>query len=145
VILVDANLLIYAANEDARLHREARRWLESVLSGREAVGLAWTVLLAFLRITTTPGILSRPLPVDAALTLMQDWLETPICSIADPGPDHARILRKLLLDAGTGGNLTSDAHLAAIAIERGAELCSFDRDFRRFSGLRWRNPLPSQE
>jgi uncharacterized protein len=145
VILIDANLLIYAVNQDGRHHKEARQWLETVLSGREGVGLPWIVLLAFLRITTQAGILPRPLPIDAALDLIRDWLDSPNCSILEPGPDHARILRKLLLGAGAGGNLTNDAHLAAIAIERGAELCTLDRDFGRFPGLRWRNPLPPQE
>lgn len=141
MILIDANLLIYAVNADAALHKEAKAWLESVLSGPETVGLAWVVLLAFLRVTTRVGLLDRPLSLEAAMDLVDDWLAQPGVVIVEPRRQHARVLRDLLLPQGTGGNLTSDAHLAALSIEHGAELCSSDRDFARFARLRWRNPL----
>jgi len=145
MILIDANLLIYAVNADAPDHAEAKAWLESVLSGTETVGFAWVVLLAFLRVTTRPGLLARPLSVSSALDLVDSWLTQSCVVTVEPTPRHARILRDLLLPMGTGGNLTSDAHLAALSIGHGAELCSSDNDFARFPRLRWRNPLLRRE
>ena len=141
MILVDANLLIYAVNQDAPLNRKAKPWLESVLSGKESVGFSWSVLLAFLRLTTRPGLFRRPLPVDTAFDLVAFWLDQPPATIVHPGPRHLSVLKELLQPLGTGGNLTSDAHLAALAVEHGALLCSSDTDFARFAGLKWRNPL----
>ncbi len=141
MILVDVNILIYATNKDAPLHARARRWWEAAISGNETVGLSWNVLLAFLRVTTRPGLFLHPLPLATAFDWMDAWTEQPSTSILHPGPRHAVILRDLLLPLGTGGNLTSDAHLAALALEHRAELCSADADFQRFPGLRWRNPL----
>jgi hypothetical protein len=141
MILLDANLLIYAVNADAPLSRKAKAWLESVLSGQETVGFSWNVLLAFLRLTTRPGLFRRPLPFDTAFDLVASWLNQPSATIVHPGPRHWQVLHELLLPLGTGGNLTSDAHLAALAIEHRAELCSSDTDFARFKGLKWRNPL----
>jgi toxin-antitoxin system PIN domain toxin len=141
MILLDANLLIYAVNEDAPLHRKAKLWLESVLSGPETVGFPWNVLLAFVRLTTRTGLFRQPLPMDTAFDLVGSWLNQTSAIIVHPGPRHLPVLRGLLLPLGTAGNLTSDAHLAALAIEHGAELCSSDRDFARFTGLKWRNPL----
>lgn len=141
MIIIDANLLIYAVNEDAPLHDKARVWLEEVLSGTETAGFSWSVLLAFLRLATKPGIFMRPLPVETALDLVDAWLGQPCAVTVSPGVRHGRILRDLLMPLGTGGNLTSDAHLAALAIEHGAELCSCDSDFQRFARVRWRNPI----
>ena len=141
MILVDANLLIYAVNQDAPLNRKAKALLESVLSGHETVGFPWSVLLAFLRLTARPGLFRRPLPVDTAFDVIASWLDQMSVTIVHPGPRHLSILRELIQPLGTGGNLTSDAHLAALAIEHGAELCSSDTDFARFPGLKWRNPL----
>ena len=141
MILVDANLLIYAVNADAPLNRKAKSWLESALSGQESVGFPWSVLLAFLRLTTRPGLFARPLPIDTAFDLVASWLEQPSATIVHPGPRHLQVVRECLQPLGTGGNLTSDAHLAALAIEHRAELCSSDTDFARFHGLKWRNPL----
>jgi uncharacterized protein len=141
MILPDVNLLIYAMNADAPRHGLARRWLESVLSGPDPVGFAWTVILAFLRLTTRPGLFAKPLSTVEALDLAAAWLEQPSAVIVHPGPDHLGILRRLLSASGTGGNLTSDAHLAALAMEHGAVLCSCDADFARFGGLQWRDPL----
>jgi toxin-antitoxin system PIN domain toxin len=141
MMLLDANLLIYAVNKDAPLNRKAKSWLESALSGPDTVGFSWSVLLAFLRLTSRPGLFRHPLPVDTAFGLVASWLEQPSTTVVNPGPRHLQILRELLLPMGTGGNLTSDAHLAALAIEHGAELCSSDTDFARFRGLNWMNPL----
>jgi toxin-antitoxin system PIN domain toxin len=141
MILLDANILIYAVNEHAPLHRRAKSWLEAAISGTETVGISWNVLIAFLRVTTRPGLFRNPFPLAKAFDLVDAWLEQPSVSIVHPGPRHAIILRELLLPIGTGGNLTSDAHLAALALEHRAELCSADSDFQRFPGLNWRNPL----
>jgi toxin-antitoxin system PIN domain toxin len=141
MIIIDANLLIYAVNEDAPLNRKAKPWLESVLSGTETVGFAWIVVIAFIRLTTRTGLFRRPLPMEAAFDLVASWLDQTSAIIVHPGPRHFQVLRQVLLPVGTGGNLTSDAHLAALAIECGAELCSSDTDFARFPGLKWRNPL----
>jgi toxin-antitoxin system PIN domain toxin len=141
MILIDANLLIYAVKRDSPVHRESREWLEQVLRGAEPVGFAWVVLLAFLRLTTRRRLFEHPLSIKAALDIVDSWLEQPASTTVHPGRDHARILRKLLLTSGAGGNTTTDAHLAALAIEQDAELYSDDRDFRQFAGLRWRNPL----
>jgi toxin-antitoxin system PIN domain toxin len=141
MILLDANLLIYAVNEDAPLHGAARRWLEGAISGSETVAFSWNVLLAFLRLTTRPGVFRNPLPTEKAFDMIGAWLEQPVVTVVEPTARHLATLRDLILPLGTGGNLTSDAHLATLAIEHGAELCSTDRDFGRFPRLRWRNPL----
>ncbi len=141
MILIDANVLIYAVNSESPLHRKAKAWLEATLSGQDTVGLSWTVLLAFLRLTTRSGVFEKPLPVKTAFDVVDEWLAQPSVVTVDPMAQHLRTVRDLLLPLGTGGNLTSDAHLAALAIEHGAELCSSDNDFRRFPRLRWRNPL----
>ncbi len=140
MIVVDANVLIYAIDEDSARHQEAKTWLEKALSGKEVVGLAWVVVLAFLRLTTKAGIAAQPLSIEAALDVVREWLDHPAVSILQPGSQHGYILRMLLLKTGAGGNLTTDAHLAALAIEHGAQLCSFDHDFARFPGLEWRAP-----
>lgn len=141
MIILDANLLIYAVHEEAVLHPKAKSWLETIMSGSETVGLSWNVLLAFLRLTTRPGVFRRPLPLASAFEVLASWLEQPCVVVVEPGPRHFGTLRDLLLPLGTGGNLTSDAHLAALAVEHGAELCSADNDFARFPSLKWRNPL----
>lgn len=139
--LVDANLLLYGVNEDAPHHVAARVWLEHTFSGPETVALTWPVLLAFLRLTTRSAVFPRPLTVEQAIGLVDEWLALPSVVIVHPGHRHWSILRDFLAAAGAAGNLTSDAHLAAIAVENGAELCSTDTDFGRFPGLRWTNPL----
>lgn len=141
MILIDTNLLIYAVNRDASHHKAARQWFEQTLSGGERVGLPWVCLLAFLRLTTRPGILANPLTVDQATAFVDGWLEQPFVEPVVPGSGHWPILRHLLHATGTGGNLTSDLHLAAMAIERGARIYSADHDFQRFAGLDHVNPL----
>lgn len=136
----DANVLIYAVNRSAPQHAQARDWLDRSLGASESVAFAWVALLAFVRITTKVGLLPNPLSVSTALDVVDAWLAQPPAQTAVPGTRHAEILRRLLESAGTGGNLTSDAHLAALAIEHGAELWTFDNDFRRFSGLAVRTP-----
>ena len=139
--LLDANVLLYAVNEDAPQHPKAKAWIEAALSGPEPVGLDWSVLLAFLRLSTRSAVFPKPLTLEQALGVMRSWLEQPCVEILDPAEKHLDVLGRLLAAFGTAGNLTSDAHLAALALEYGAELCSCDSDFGRFSGLRWTNPL----
>jgi toxin-antitoxin system PIN domain toxin len=141
VKLVDANLLLYAVDESSPHHEPARTWLEDALSGTESVGFAWTVLLAVLRLSTQPRVFRNPLAGDEAFELVDGWLGEPSAAAVHPTARHPAILRALLEPLGTAGNLTTDAHLAALAIEHGAELCSADADFARFPGLRWTNPL----
>ena len=142
MIAPDANLLIYAFDRESRFHERAKAWLEAVLSGTDSVGFAWNVLLGFVRISTRA--LRVPLTPEQALGLVGDWLAQPNASILEPGPRHFVLLGRLLLSVGTAGNLTSDAHLAAIALEHDAEVYSTDTDFGRFPGLRWRNPLQDE-
>lgn len=141
MILIDANLLIYAVNRDAFHHEAARRWIEQTLSGGERVGLPWICLLAFLRLTTRPGVLANPLTIDQATDFVDGWLKQPFVEPIVPGSGHWPIFRQLLHATGTGGNLTSDVHVAAMAIERGATVYSADYDFQRFAGLDHVNPL----
>jgi len=141
MILIDVNLLIYAVNNDAPLHHKTKAWLESVMSGTETICMPWVVILAFLRLSTRTGSFREPLRIERAFQLMEGWLEQRPVTIIEPTTKHLQIMRNFLLPLGSGGNLTSDAHLAAIAMEHGAELCSADGDFARFPGLRWRNPL----
>ncbi len=141
MILVDVNLLLYAVNQDLPQHARSRAWLEDVLSGNDSVGLPWVVILAFLRLTTNPRIFERPLSVERALAYVEEWLAQPMLTMVTPGKSHWTILRNLLLESGTGGNLTTDAHIAALAIEYGYTICSTDNDFKRFPGVRHMNPL----
>jgi uncharacterized protein len=140
VNLVDANVLIYAVNSDAPHHERSKSWLESALSATDPLGLPWVVLLAFLRVTTRRGIFERPLSIADAIGYVDAWLQQPPVELVVPGPNHWAILRTLVATSGTGGNLTSDAHLAALAIEGGWTLVSTDHDFQRFVGLKVRNP-----
>ncbi len=136
----DANIVLHAVNRSASQHHSARSWLEASLSGTEPVGFPWLVLLAFLRLSTRRGLFPTPLDAETATTYVEEWLGQPPARIVHPTARHLDVLRALLLEAGAAGNLTTDAHLAALAIEHGAELWSFDRDFARFEGLRWRQP-----
>jgi uncharacterized protein len=140
VVIVDANVLLYAVNRESAHHEPARTWLDAALSGQEAVGLAWAVLLAFIRIGTNPSILPGAMTTDEATSQVEAWLGAPAAVVTEPTVRHARLLRGLLHDAGTAGNLTTDAHLAALAIEHGADIVSYDRDFARFTGVRHRLP-----
>lgn len=140
--LVDANLLLYAVNTDAPLHARAHEWLDQALNESEPMAMAWTVILAFVRISTrSPGPFTKPLAPMQAFDLMDNWLRLPNVTIIQPIDRHFRVLRDLLNPTGTAGNLVPDAHLAALAVEHGATLYSTDNDFSRFAGLRWINPL----
>jgi len=140
MLLCDANVLLYAVNSDAPNHTAARSWLDGALSGGETVAFPWAVLLAFLRLATHPAVFPLPLGADAAIARVREWLRQPAATVAEPGSRHLEILAALVEESGVAGNLVSDAHLAALAIELDAELVSFDRDFARFAGLRWSVP-----
>jgi hypothetical protein len=139
--IVDANLLIYAVNRDSPLHAKAKAWLEESLLEEEPLAFSWLVILAFVRLTTRPGLFQKHLRPAQAFDIVAEWLDQPAARIVNPGGRHFSVLRELLAPLGAAGNLTSDAHLAALAIEQDAQLCSCDNDFSRFPGLRWKNPL----
>jgi toxin-antitoxin system PIN domain toxin len=136
MFVVDANVLLYAINEVSPHHKRARAWLDDALRGREPVGFAWTVVLAFLRLATHPAIFPRPLSPEQALAAVREWLAQPTATIVEPTGRHLDILAGLLVEAGTAANLVGDAHLAAVAVERDATIVSFDTDFARFAGVR---------
>ena len=135
--LPDVNILLFATNKASAEHEQARAWLESAFDDPGGVGLAWVALLGFIRVATRRGIFAKPLAVEDALSVTRSWLAEPRAGVLHPTERHGQVLSRLLLAAGTGGNLTTDAHLATLAIEHGAILGSFDRDFERFSGLRF--------
>jgi toxin-antitoxin system PIN domain toxin len=132
----DLNILLHAANPSSPRHAACKDWIESTLnSGGDALGLAWAVHLGFIRIATSPRVYPNPMKVEEACAWLDELRSHPLVRPIDPGAGHAAILRHLLLCVGTGGNLTTDAHLAALALERDATLATGDRDFQRFPGL----------
>ena len=139
--LTDVNLLLYAVDSGAPRHREARSWLETQLSGVETFAFPVAVLLAFVRLSTQGRLFASPLTPDEAFDIIDGWLAQPCATTVVPGERHLVLVRELLEPLGAAGNLVSDAHLAALAIEHGAELCSADADFSRFQRVRWSNPL----
>jgi len=141
MIVPDANLLLYAYHPRAAQHEASKRWLEAVLSGPELVRFPWSTVWAFLRISTNPKVFEQPLSITEATAAVSSWLARPNTGILDPGERHWEILRRLLEEAQCTGPLVSDAVLAALGIEHGAALYTTDRDFSRFSGLTWTNPL----
>lgn len=143
MIAPDANLLVYAVNSESPRHEEANAWLDQILSGTEPIGFSWATLVGFVRLVTRSAVVPKPLSAEQALEVVALWLARPNVVVIDPGPRHFDLLRGLLMAVGTAGNLTSDAHLAAVALEHGAEVHSTDADFGRFPGLRWRNPFQS--
>ncbi len=141
MIITDVNLLLNAYNRDFPDHKFAREWWERAMNDRDVIGLSWVTILGFIRIMTNPRSMPNPMPVEAALATVESWLEMPNVNLVEPGSRHQEILFHLLREIGVAGNLTTDAHLAAIAIEYQAKLISTDGDFGRFPGLRWSNPL----
>ena len=141
MILIDANLLLYAYNDSAKEHAKARRWLEGVLSGSEPVLLPWISIYAFIRIVTNSRALADPISMVKAVNIVSEWLAFPHVSVPLPGERHWKILQNLLVESQCRGQLVSDAVLAALAIENGATLCTNDRDFTRFQSLRTFNPI----
>ena len=141
MILVDANLLLYAEDASSPEHEKAKSWWDAQLSGISPICLCWPVLTAFVRIATNRRVFHRPLTVVQATERVQTWLDQPCTRLVHPTAGHWEVLRPLLEKGQAMGNLVSDAHLAALAIEHGCELCSTDSDFARFPLLKWRNPL----
>jgi hypothetical protein len=140
VIIPDVNILVYAYNKDAKQHAAARRWWEDTLAQPQPVGLPWVTILGFIRISTQRRIIDRPMFARDAIARVRSWLELPNVEIISPGDRHGEILFRLIEEMGTAGDLTTNAHLAALAIEHRAQLVSTDTDFARFRGLRWFNP-----
>jgi uncharacterized protein len=141
MILPDLNLVVYAYNRDAPLHAAARSWWEALLNDTQPVAIPWVVVLGFLRLMTHRAVLITPLSPTDTIAVVRTWFARPNVERLEPGPQHIDVLDRLLTAVGTAGNLTTDAHLAALAIEHQCELHSNDNDFARFPGLRWRNPL----
>jgi toxin-antitoxin system PIN domain toxin len=141
VILPDVNLLLYAIDITSPRHDAARSWLEDRLSDSETVAFSWSVLTAFVRLSTHASIFEQPLTSAQAFDIIEGWLEQPSVIVVHPGNRHHIMMRELLEPLGTAGNLVPDAHLAALALEHGATLHSSDHDFARFAGLRWIDPL----
>jgi uncharacterized protein len=141
VILVDANILLYAEDQLSPNHMAARTWWDTELSGRSPVCLCWTVLNAFIRIGTNPRVFDRPLSLDQAIARIQSWMDQPCTRIVGPTERHWTVFQKMLSDGQAVANLVTDAHLAALAVEHGCELISTDSDFSRFPGIKWRNPF----
>jgi toxin-antitoxin system PIN domain toxin len=140
VNVVDANVLLYAVNRDAPRHAEARAWLDASLSGGASVGFSWIALSAFVRLSTSASLFAAPLTIDQALDRVDRWLAQPPASLVEPTARHLGLVRGLLAEAGSAGNLVNDAHLAALAVEHRGIVVSYDSDFGRFSGVRWREP-----
>lgn len=141
--LLDANILLYAYNHDSEHHDACRQWLEQAINGPETVALPWQTLLAFIRIATNPRAMKRPLSGAEACGIVQSWLAQPSVTILSPSDRYWDLLNGLVVEAKVSGPLVTDAALAALAIENGATLCSTDRDFRRFRGLKLLDPLVS--
>jgi uncharacterized protein len=143
MILPDVSILIHAYNVDSPVHQASRAWWEETLTLPRPVGLPWATILGFVRISTHRGILDNPLRPNEALNWVRGWLSVRGTQILVPGEKHAEILFGLIESVGVAGNLTTDAHLAALAIEYQAEVASTDTDFARFPGVRWYNPAGS--
>jgi uncharacterized protein len=141
VIVPDINLLVYAYSRDAPHHAPARAWWEDTLSSDEPVGMPWATALGFVRLVTHRAVLTIPIEPREAIEHLRSWYARSNVSVLEPGPRHLDLLNHLFAALGTAGRLTTDTHLAALAIEHQGELCSNDTDFARFPGLRWRNPL----
>lgn len=144
MILVDANLLVYAHSDASPFHQQAHEWLDRQLNGHSPVGFPWASLLAFLRLVTNARVLSPPETAAKAWELVKDWLQCEVAWVPQPTARHAEVLGAFLSQPWMHGNLVPDAHLAALAIEHGLILCSADADFGRFPGLRWLNPLSNE-
>jgi toxin-antitoxin system PIN domain toxin len=141
MILLDANILIYTYDLDSPHHGTARRWLKEQVQASETIGLPWISLWAFLRITTNPRIHQSPFPLAEAFRILREILQIPRAVVVQPGPDHVEILERMASTGQISGSRLTDASLAALAVEHGAVLASTDRDFARFPGLKWINPL----
>jgi hypothetical protein len=141
LILVDANILLYAEDSLSPLHRQAREWWDARLSGGEPVCLCWTVLSAFIRIATNPRVFENPLSLEQAVARVRSWLDQPCVRIIRPTEKHRATLQRMLIQGRAAANLVTDAHIAALALDHGCGVASTDADFARFPGLKWTDPL----
>jgi hypothetical protein len=141
LILVDANILLYAEDSLHPRHEQARAWWDAQLSGNGIVCLCWTVLCAFVRIATNKRVFESPLSLEQAVARVQSWLDQPCTRVIRPTERHWIVFQQVLTDGQAVANLVTGAHLAALAIEHGCELASTDFDFARFPKLKWKNPL----
>lgn len=141
MILVDANILLYAEDSLSPRHRQARSWWDAQLSESDAVCLSWVVVSAYIRIGTNPRVFQQPLSLAQAQARVQSWLDQPVTRLVQPTQRHWVVFQQMLTGGQARGNLVTDAHLAALAIEHGCVLCSTDADFARFPTLKWQNPL----
>jgi len=144
MIIPDVNLLIYSYNADAPLHEKAKNWWERIITNDISIGIPWAVILGFIRLMTDNRVLITPLTPTETIRHIKSWLQFSNVSLLHPGPQHWDILNKLFKLIGVGGRMTTDTHIAALAIEYHAEIHSNDRDFGRFKGIRWKNPLISK-
>ena len=144
MILLDVNLLVYAHDATSKHHSQARQWWEDQLNGSQMIGLSWVALLGFIRLLTHSRIYENPYSPAEVLAIVGTWLEQPHVRIIHPSEGHFRLLANMIDQIGTAGNLTTDAHLAALAIERGLILQTTDADFARFPGLKWNNPIKAE-
>lgn len=145
MLLIDSNILIYAYDPGSRHHERARTWLERVLGSDEQVRLGLVSLLSFVRILTDPRLYARPMDVAEAHAHVQTWLERDNVAVAEPTPEHWSTFLTVATEGQARGPVLMDAHLAALAIEHGATLCTTDRDFQRFAGVRILDPLARRE
>ena len=141
MIVPDINLLIYAHNKADPQHTAAKDWWESSINNSEPIGIPWIVMSGFIRLMTHPRILEKPMSTTGATACVRSWLEQNSVIILEPGKNFSAIFFNFLEELGTGGNLTTDAHIAALAVEKQAAVHSSDSDFARFAGLSWKNPI----
>lgn len=141
MIVPDINVLVYAMDASSPYHSTAWGWWSSALDGDEHIGLAWPVMMGYIRLTTNPKVMYAPQSVEQACGDVRSWLESPVTRVVSPGPEHMHVLERMFASGGATPNLIADAHLAAIAVENGGTVYSQDADFARFDGVRWINPL----
>lgn len=141
MIVPDVNLLIHAYNMQFPQHPRAKAWWEARLTGPEGVALPWVVVLGFLRLMTNRHVFENPFTPEEVLTMIEEWLDLSHFTLIEPGANHFQRLKRMVQATGTAGHLTTDAHIAAVAVDRGLVLHSCDADFSRFPGLKWVNPL----
>ena len=141
MIMPDVNLLVYAYDATSRHHESARQWWEDRLNGSQMIGLSWVAVLGFVRLLTNPRIYQNPYFPEEILGIVETWLEQPHVRFIHPSEGHFTLFSSLIKEMGTAGTLTTDAHLAALAMERGMILQTTDADFTRFPGLKWKNPI----
>jgi len=141
VIVIDANILLYAYAADSDKHAKARAWVEEVFSGASPVGLPWQTVSAFMRIVTNPRLTGKRFTPAEVVEIVDEWVNQPNVRLLGPGDDHWNFLRQMMVDGQARGPLVTDAQLAALTIEYGGVLHTTDRDFSRFPGLRWKNPI----